>query len=59
MKDTGNVTVMLSNGKIITFNYYAEEHIPFVWGAGYSEKDLQCLCGWYVNHDTVAGLFHP
>lgn len=59
MNDTGNVTVMLSSGKVITFNYYAEERIPFVWGAGYTEKDIRHLCGWYVNHDTepLAGLY--
>ena len=54
---TGNVVVLLSNGKVIQFNEFSVETIPFAWGAGYDTKDLDTLSGVYLSHDLDPNIY--
>ena len=56
IENTGNVTVLLSNGAVIEFNIYECEHMPFVWGA-YSQKTLEKVCGVYLAHDLPEAIY--
>lgn len=52
-KDGDIVTVLLSNGEIMSFDIMEHENMPFTWGAGYTMNDLNTLCGLYLSHDLL------
>lgn len=56
MKFIGNIEVLLSSGNTISFNlgdWETYPTLPFAWGAGYTQKDLEILSGFQIDYEDA------